>query len=174
MTGDGLVDVDPVASTGSTLTCEKCGHDFEHLKSGRKPKRCPDCRATSSTAREAAPRRPKSVEQLKSNIQQQLALLGMALTFVDPFDAQVILKNAEEGAAALANLAATNDSIRRTLEKGAELAGWGPVLLWIAKMSVPMLAHHGLIRGVADPAKAPAQSNGKSPGPFGPFDGVAL
>lgn len=31
------------------LICEQCGNPFEHSGRGRKPKRCPDCRATKST-----------------------------------------------------------------------------------------------------------------------------
>lgn len=171
-------DVDPL---GAELVCESCGKPFVHTKSGRKPKRCEDCRSTPRPRGDAAPKRPRSIDALEKNLAQQLALIGMTLMFVDPFDAQVVIKNGEEGARVLANLAMTNDAARRFLEASAELAGWGPVLLWTCKLSLPILAHHGLLPGVADPATRPRpDGNGKAsagapyPGAFGPFDGVAL
>jgi hypothetical protein len=156
-----------------TIECEQCGETFTHGKAGRRPKRCTSCRATSSSTSssgrgETAPR-SRSTEALRRTLQQQLGVLGLALTFVDPYDSTVVLKHAEEGALVLANLAATNPSIRRTLERSAELAGWMPVLLWVSKMTIPIAAHHGLIRGVDDPAAKPPPAAGNGAGPLGAF-----
>jgi len=166
---------DPVLThDGPAIECKTCRTTFVHSGRGRPPVRCPDCRAagraksTTDTTAEDKPVPPKSgrgIEALRKNIHMQLAALGMGWALFDTFDSRVILKNAETGAEVLANLAATNPSVRRTLEKGVELAGWGPVLLWFLQCGLPIAAHHGLIRGVPDPAKAtgtPTQPDGFS------------
>lgn len=165
---DDLAD-DPA---GVDLTCEQCGSSFEHTGRGRRPKRCPACRTSSPRAtREQAeeepkrPGRPRAIDQLQGQIHAQLGLLGMGLMFFDQFDAEVVLKKSEKGAKALANLAQTNPAIRKTLEKGVELAGWGPVAMWGAEMMLPIMAHHGLIRGVPDPARVHVPP--QNPGPPG-------
>lgn len=142
------------------LTCEKCGTSFSHKGRGRKPKTCLNCRGSkarpsSSTTGTTEPKRPRGIDQLERAIHGQLAVIGAGLMFFDPFDAKIVLQKAEKGAKALANLAATNPAIRRSLEKGVELAGWGPVALWATEVTLPILAHHGLIRGVPDPATKP-------------------
>lgn len=152
---DGSEAMAPVDDGGVELTCEKCGRDFQHEGRGRRPKRCPDCRTarSSSTREDTAPRRPRGIDSLESNLHGQLTLLGAGLLFIDTFDGTHLMKNAAEGAKVLSNLAATNPTVRKGLEKGVELAGYGPVLLWGAKLALPIMAHHGVIRGVPDPAQ---------------------
>lgn len=156
-------DLDPMAPAdegGVELTCEKCSETFQHEGRGRRPKRCPACRTArpTSTREDTAPKRPRGIDSLESNIHGQLTLLGMGFVFFDPFDGGHIVKNAAEGAKVLSNLAATNPKIRKMLETTVEAAGYGPVALWGAKLMIPILAHHGVIRGVPDPAaKGPAQ-----------------
>jgi phage FluMu protein Com len=148
----------PVETVGGAvdLTCTVCGNEFEHAGGrGRRPKRCPDCRtvpAASSSSNETAPKRPRGIESLKQNLHTQLTMLGAGVCLVDKFDGTHIMKHAQQGAEVIANLAATNPSIRAGLEKGVELAGWGPVILWLTGMALPIMAHHGLLQGVEDPA----------------------
>lgn len=178
----GMPDVDPAdvgPAAGTTqIICEQCAVPFDHSGPGRKPKRCTSCRPTrerpatadTAPAGESAPKRPRSVEALEKNIHQQLMMLAMGLVFIDPFDAKVLMAKADQGAKALANLAQTNPAIRRFLEKGVEAAGYGPVLLWGAQVLVPILAHHGMIRGVADPASAQTRGAAGVPPGSVPFN----
>lgn len=146
-------ELPPDAPTPGDLTCEKCGASFDHTGRGRKPKTCPDCRKKRGGA-PGEPKKPRGMAELERQIHGTLAVIGSAVAIFDPFDAQVILSKAGQGAKALTNLAAHNPAVRRTLEAGAELAGWGPVVMWGVQVSLPILAHHGFIRGVPDPAKA--------------------
>lgn len=160
-----LVDRDQAEAeiAAGGLVCDACGSGFIHEGRGRKPKRCQDCRAQKATgagpAGDAAPKRPRGVEALQRNLQQQLVMLGVGVAFFDPFDSKVIIQNAERGAKALANLAETNPKIRKMLESSVEGAGYLPVAMWATSIALPILAHHGLIRGVADPAPAPSASS---------------
>lgn len=151
-------DMAPADGTGVELVCEECGHTFEHTGRGRRPKRGPCCRTARSTRstspeEETAPRRPRGIDQLQRNLHQQLVMFGVGLSFLDSFDGAHIVKKAEKGSKVLSNLAATNPKVRKALETGAEMAGWGPVLLFGAELFIPIAAHHGFIRGVKDPAK---------------------
>lgn len=164
-----VFDVAETAAAGGAIVCRDCGSGFDHVGRGRPPVRCTDCRGSSRKAGQdgpSEPNRPKAVAQLKNNIHGQLSMLGMGLMFVDPFDGQLIMQKAEKIATVLSNLAATNPSIRKGLENGVELAGWGPVLLLIAEVGIPIMAHHGLIRGVPDPAKkGPMRTASPQPDP---------
>ena len=154
------------------LVCEKCLSAFDHSGRGRKPKRCPDCRgastarrSASTTAEDSAPKRARGIDSLERNLRQQLVMLGVGVAFFDGYDSQVIIKNAEQGAKALANLAQTNPKIRRLLETSVEGAGYLPVAMWVTSTVLPIVAHHGLIRGVADPApSAPSPAGGATNG----------
>lgn len=161
---------DDIPEVGS-LTCAECGTAFVHTGRGRKPKKCPDCRAVAGSSRtpkeDAAPKRARGIEALEKNIHQQLVMLGMGVAFFDTFDGTVIVKNAEKGAKALSNLAATNPKIRAALENTVEGAGYLPVAMWVFGTALPILAHHGVIKGVPDPANGPATG----PGPLGAFRG---
>lgn len=161
--------------------CDQCGTQFEHSGRGRPPKRCPECRqtrgrTTSTRTRttaaddgDAAPRRTRGIEALEKNLRTQLAMLGVGVAFFDPFDSRIIVSRADQGAKALANLAATNPKIRKLLESSVEGAGYLPVALWLLATLLPIAAHHGLIRGVADPAATgrPSASPGGAPSPNG-------
>lgn len=158
MSGEELPDdMAPADGAGVELTCEGCGHTFEHAGRGRRPKRCPSCRTTraprSTASEETAPRRPSGLNSLERNLHAQLVMFGVGLMAFDTFDGQHLIRKAEKGSKVLANLAATNPKIRKALESGVELAGWGPVAMFGAELFIPIFAHHGLIRGVKDPAK---------------------
>lgn len=148
----------PADGGGVDLVCTACLSTFEHSGRGRRPGKCPACRTSraprSSPREDTAPQRPRGIDSLQKNLHGQLTMLGAGVLFIDAFDGTHIMKKAEKGSQVLANLAATNPSIRKGLEHGVELAGWGPVLLWGVEMAVPILAHHGMIRGVGDPAAA--------------------
>lgn len=149
--------------------CSKCARTFEHTGRGRPPKTCPDCRTprgkSAKPSAEEAPKRPRAIETLKQNIAQQLVMLGLGVAVFDAFDAEVIVKNADRGATALANLAATNPKIRALLESVVEGAGYLPVAMWAVSTALPILAHHGILRGVPDPARSGPPSPGAGPAP---------
>lgn len=147
------------------ITCAGCGVIFDHSGRGRPPKKCPDCRPVrgsratpTAPTDETPPKRPRSIDALQRNIHQQLVMLGMGLTMFDGFDGQVVIKNAEKGATSLSNLAATNPKIRAALESTVEGAGYLPVAMWFTSTILPILAHHGVLRGVPDPARSGATS----------------
>lgn len=159
------------------IECDACGTTFQHSGRGRPPKRCPDCRAvrgrsapSKAEADDSAPRRARAIETLEKNLRTQLAMLGVGIAFLDPFDSRVIITKADQGAKALANLAATNPKIRKLLETSIEGAGYLPVAMWAVSVALPILAHHGFIRGVPDPAgtgRPPASPSGGAPSPNG-------
>lgn len=144
------------------VECSGCGESFEHNKRGAIPKRCPDCRDSKvpGAKAEGAPRRPKSVVELETNMRVQLAGLATLATLADPWLGAHCMKNVERGAKVHAQLAATNPKIREALEKGTELAGWGPVAVFWITFLVPVLARY---RGQRAPAPAPAPAPATDP-----------
>lgn len=139
------------------LTCKICGTRFEHSGRGRKPSTCPDHRGQRAGKKaEGEPRKRPGAAELERQIHGMLAILGSAVMMFDQFDGTVILTKAEKAAKAMSTLAANHPSIRHGLELGAELAGWGPVVMVGGEILLPILAHHGVFKGVPDPAQKAA------------------
>ena len=124
------------------VDCSACGSSFEHAKRGAVPKRCPECRESRVRGSEDAPKRPRGIEQLETSMRIQLAGLATLATLADPWLGAHCMRNVERAAKVHAELAASNPKLRAALERGTNLAGYGPVVVfWIAFLA-PVVAHY--------------------------------
>ena len=89
---DGIEIVEGDVPPGDgALTCQNCGILFDHTGRGRKPKQCPECRATKSTARATRSRRTtsKDVESAIAVLDGAYNTLALGLMMLSPRAATV-------------------------------------------------------------------------------------
>lgn len=149
-------DVPP--DTRSGLICEECSGSIVWAGRGRKPKRCHTCRGNRTPSRssgnDSAGNRRGSLKALEENLTAQLYSIGALVAMFDQFDGVLIAQKSNRVASALTDVAATNPQIRRALERSLQVSGWGQVLMVVGEVALPIMAHHGLLPGVPDPAQA--------------------
>lgn len=71
----------------NTLECEACGTHFEHTGRGRKPKKCPDCRASNAgTTTKPSSRRTtsKDVESAIAVLDGMYSTVSLGLVVLNP------------------------------------------------------------------------------------------
>lgn len=89
---DGIEIVEGDVPPGDgALTCQNCGILFDHTGRGRKPKQCPECRATKSTATATRSRRTtsKDVESAIAVLDGAYNTLALGLMMLSPRAATV-------------------------------------------------------------------------------------
>lgn len=134
------------------VECSACGETFEHAKRGAVPKRCPECRESRVRGSEDAPKRPRGIEQLETSMRIQLAALASLAGLADPWLGAHCLRNVERAAKVHAELAATSPKLRAALERGTNLAGYGPVAVFWIGFIMPVVVHYRAQRGATAPA----------------------
>lgn len=80
-------DIPPAAGM---LQCEQCGIHFEHSGRGRKPKKCPDCRATRTPSSGSSTRRSTAdVKAALATLDSMYSAIAFGLLTVSPASASV-------------------------------------------------------------------------------------
>jgi hypothetical protein len=143
---------DTPPSTRSGLICEVCDNAIEWAGRGRKPKRCKECRTGGASKTANSQRSPRGLKALEENLAIQLYSLGAAVAMFDKFDGTVIAKNSVETAEALTAVAANDPKLRRLLEGGVKGVDYVRLTLALSKIALPIMAHHGWLKSVPDPA----------------------
>lgn len=81
-------DTDKAPGEGM-LTCDTCGISFDHVGRGRKPKNCPDCRATKPTRATTPRKSTKDVEAACAVLESAYSTVALGLFVVNPRAASV-------------------------------------------------------------------------------------
>lgn len=77
------LDTDTMPGTNGDLTCESCGKSFDHTGRGRKPKKCPDCRATR-TATSTPRKSSKDVDAACAVLDTTYNAIALGLLMLSP------------------------------------------------------------------------------------------
>jgi hypothetical protein len=95
---------------------------------------------------DAPDRRPVSIRKIQDGLTQLFVLAGLATSvWVDEWDGQVLVLNAERNARAWADLAAQSPTVRKALEGLLVGSAWGTAIGTTAMTLLPILAHHGVV-----------------------------
>jgi hypothetical protein len=82
--------------------------------------------------------------------------IGMVVYAFEQFDGQTIITGSPRLAQSLVGVAQTNPSVRRSLEKFVESAGWAQVAAAAASIALPIMQHHKLLPSFSLPMPATA------------------
>lgn len=130
---------------GDDLTCEVCGKELTYSGRGRKPKRCDEHKPnrTTSTGTRNSPRRTAAVERIRTKSSEQIATLGLMVSFVNEFDGKVVINKAPSWGDAFAALADSSPRARRVLESVfADVAYLQIVSVGLSTI-LPIMWYHG-------------------------------
>lgn len=92
--------------------------------------------------RERGDKRPPP---LKGEIQSVFRLVGGIVGVVDPFCGDVLAKQSDEFAGALAEVAKRDARVERWLRGMGTVGPYGALFLAAGKLALPIAAHHGLV-----------------------------
>jgi len=120
----------------------------------------------AAVTRDRAPRKagkPSTKEALQESIAAQLVAVGIGVSGVGLMvgnqtvgrDGVIVVEHAEDLASALAELAQTNDSIKRALEAGVAGTGWLGVITAAGTMTWAIVQNHAQ---AGEPVEPPAPS----------------
>jgi hypothetical protein len=114
-------------------------------KPPRARKRSPRAAAAPAAGPEQADRRPASIRKIQDGLVQLFTLAGLGTSmFVDDFDGQVVVLNAERLARAWADLAQQSPTVRKALEALLMGSAWGSAIGTTAMVALPILVRHGI------------------------------
>lgn len=120
------------------------------------------------------PGRPRNTPKLADRLEGTIGGVGIAVATFDPFDGRAIIAGAPELATALDAWAAESPAVRRTIENFLSASAVSAVLIALAKIGLPIAAHHNLLPGdlaalgVGPLAGGAADVNGNGNGNDGP------
>lgn len=107
-------------------------------------------RSATGTRRKAAQEvnsgaAPKlSITSIQENIANQVTMLGMGVGAADPVGGFIILTNADDFAASWAKVAASNERVKRMLERWFHSGVYAEAGMATATLAVPLLTHYKL------------------------------
>lgn len=140
--------------------CTECGKGFDIKPGpGRKPKKCPDCRATRSTGSANNSNTNKAAadsavaKKLETSINAMAAMTAMLVATRNPEDARIIASKTPAAAKALGAWGAENKTVRRYIEGSANGMAAITVIITMGDLVLSLLQNHGIIGG----KKAPLQ-----------------
>ena len=91
-------------------------------------------------------RRPAGIRKIQDGLTQLFTLAGLGTSlWVDQWDGEVLVLNAERLARSWADLAQQSPTVRRALEALLMGSAWGSAIGTTAMVAVPILARHGVI-----------------------------
>lgn len=132
--------------SGDGSACIVCGTALTYSGRGRRPKYCADhkpSRASSSTPRSAS--KGKGSQAIRADIQNTLLGVGAMLASIDQYDAAVVISSAPKLADVLGSMAEQYPEFRKFLEGGNKSVVWLQLGIAVSALTVPILAHHGMI-----------------------------
>ena len=107
----------------------------------------------SAPAGPSKPSTKRGSKALTDEVTAFLAMAGVAVAkFVDPFDGTVIVQGSSTLATALVNTSEKSPKLRNVLERMVSTWTYSELVLAVAGIAVPILAHHGVL-----PPQAAAQ-----------------
>ena len=127
--------------------CTECGKGFEIKPGpGRKPKKCPDCRTTSSSTSTGSKTGNSVVAvKLENSINAMGAMTAMLLALGSPSDAAIISKKVPPLAKAAGQWGSENKRVRKVIENGANSLAAITVMVTLFDLVWSLLANHGLV-----------------------------
>lgn len=139
--------------------CEVCTSPVPLSKGGRQFSKCIVCRreARANAAPGAAVKRNPNWEgPLAAQLTDMFDGIGMAVSFVEPYDGTAIRRGAPRLGDALIGPARTNRKVRTALENVVAGGAWASVIMAVAAIALPILSHHGLIPSIPAPQRPAA------------------
>ena len=131
MSGYSVMDAeiptdDPIAPGDGMLTCESCGISYEHTGRGRKPKKCPDCRATGATATPRGTSRratSKDVETAIAVLDSSYSAVALGLMILSPRAASTWAGQIDQLQATNRTVLAGDPNLTKAICRGGERSG---------------------------------------------------
>lgn len=143
-------DVDDAESDTPPLRCQHdgCTNTMDKPARGRPPKYCPEHKATASKSPGSKGTRATAwanAAVVEAALTKYLAGIGLVVSFVNPLDGECIASGAEAVAHELVELGRADKNLRKRLEFIATPGKYGPLVMSLTPIVIPIMANHGLL-----------------------------
>jgi hypothetical protein len=155
------IDLDPddvppdLSADDSPLRCQEpgCVNAVVKPARGRTPKFCPEHSKTSAKGTRKSGWSMAS--QVELVLTQYFAVFGSAVAIINPADGRPIVQGAQPVAHEIVELARSKPKWRKQLELVCKPGEYGPLMLALLPVVVPILANHGLLPQLFIPGLTP-------------------
>lgn len=149
------------------LICENCGTHFEHSGRGRKPKKCPDCRATKTASTSRVRGSSADVKSALATLDNLYNVVAIALLTVSPKSASVWAEQVEGLQASNAVALAADKNLCRSINRLGERTGkamfFGAHIMALAPVAITLRADMAARKPKKTTPEKPARSESVEP-----------